>query len=276
MKKNIVVLTSGLVCFLATIPLLAQPIWLDQTHHRVIALEVYKPKKDNTKFFTSVVFLSARLGISGNLVFVAELPLAFAGFDFKAPARDSSDNKIGNPYFGVELLRKDSPLFFEAGVRLPLVHSSNFATIIGQLTDADRFEAFSPDAMTLMATANLHSPPNSPLWFRLRFGPSILVSTGEGKSEFLISGEDSEFFLLFSGQTGIDFPKVFLGAGLTGRLVVTEDRNIGRRTFLQLGANLRFKLGRFRPGLHFRVPLEDDLKEVLDWVGGASLGFHFR
>ena len=274
MKKNIVVLTCGLVFFLAAIPLLAQPIWLDQTHHRVIALEVYKPKKGNTTFFSSTVFLSVRLGISGNLVLVAELPFAHAGRDIRNFPK-ATDTQVGNPYFGLELLRKDSPLFLEAGVRLPVVSSSNLATVLGQLTDADRFEAFSPDAMTLLATANLQSPPNSPLFFRLRFGPSILVSTGEGQSLFFVSGENSEVFLLFSGQTGVDFPKVFLGAGLTGRLVVTEDRNIGRRTFLQLGVNLRFKLGRFRPGLHFRVPLEDDLKEVLDWVGGASLGFHF-
>jgi hypothetical protein len=270
--RRIIAVVAGLFLPVA---LLAQPIWLDQSEPRSIALEVLKPKKENTEFLSSTLFLSVRLGISNNLVFVGELPFSHAGLDNV----NSSDTQVGNPYFGLELVRGDSPLFFEFGGRLPLVGSSNLATILGQLTDADRMEAFSPDVTSLLAALNFQNifPPNQ-IFLRARVGASLWVSTGEGGAAAVFDniGENSELFFLLSGQAGYDGRCLFLGAGLTGRIVLTNDGNFGRRSFLQLGANARLKLGRFRPGLHFRLPLEDDLKEVLDFVGGASLSYNFQ
>lgn len=268
MKKLI-----SLAALMMPMTLMSQPIWLDQTHPRVIALEALKPEKENTEFLSSTLFLSVRLGISNNLVFVGELPFAYAALE----NADLSDSQFGNPYLGLELARAASPLFFEFGARLPVVASDNLATLFGQLTDADRMEAFTPDAASLLAALNFQNvlPPKQ-IFLRARVGALLSVSTGAGGTTLLTSGEDSELFLLLSGQAGFDGKRIFLGAGLTGRLVFTEKGNFGRRTFLQLGANARLKLGRFRPGLHFRLPLEDDLKEVLEWVGGVSLGYHFK
>ena len=276
MKKNLtlVIVLMGLT------ELTAQPIWLDQTQPRSIALEVLKPnqpRKDNTTFLSSTLFLSLRLGISNNLVFVGELPFAYVKQDFDNNVPGNSDTQIGNPYVGLELAREDSPLFFEFGARIPLVASDDLATFFGQLTDADRLEAFAPDVTTLLAAINFQNvfPPKQ-IFLRARAGALLSLSTGQGVEELLNIGDDSELFFLLSGQAGYDGKCLFLGAGLTGRLVLTQEGNIGRRTFLQLGANARFKLGRFRPGLHFRLPLEDDLKEVLDFVGGVSLSYNFK
>jgi len=268
--RNILSLLAALALPVA---LNAQPIWLDQSQPRAIALEVLKPKKENTKFLSSTLFLSLRLGISNNLVFVGELPFAYAGL--KNP--DLSDSQLGNPYLGLELAREDSPIFFEFGARVPLVGSGNLATTLGQLTDADRLEAFAADIMSLLAAINFQNvfPPKQ-IFLRARAGALLSLSTGDGGGGLFTSGEDSELFFLLSGQVGYDGKCVFLGAGLTGRIVLTDEGNFGRRSFLQLGANARLKLGRFRPGLHFRLPLEDDLQEVLDWVGGVSLGYNFK
>lgn len=270
MKK---ILTFVVVTLIAPAVLQSQPIWLDQTEPRSIALEVYKPKKENTEFLSSTIFLSLRLGISNNLVFVGELPFAYAGLKNV----DVSDTQVGNPYLGLELAREDSPLFFEFGARLPLVSSSNLATTLGQLTDADRMEAFTTDVTSLLAALNFQNvfPPKQ-IFLRARVGASLWLSTGDGGPALITGGEDSELFFLLSGQVGYDGRCLFLGAGLTGRIVLTNEGDFGRRSFLQLGANARFKLGRFRPGLHFRLPLEDDLKEVLDFVGGVSLGYNFK
>ncbi len=275
MKKfiTLVIVLMGLA------ELTAQPIWLDQTQPRAIALEVLKPnqpRKDNTTFLSTTLFLSLRLGISNNLVLVGELPLAYVKQDFDN-APENSETQIGNPYVGLELARGDSPIFFEFGARVPLVASENPATFFGQLTDADRLEAFAPDVTSLLAAINFQNvfPPKQ-IFLRARAGALLSLSTGRGVEELLNIGDDSELFFLLSGQAGYDGKCLFLGAGLTGRLVLTQEGNIGRRTFLQLGANARFKLGRFRPGLHFRLPLEEDLKEVLDFVGGVSLSYNFK
>ncbi len=267
--KKLIIIAAALALPVA---LTAQPIWLDQSQPRAIALEVLKPKQDNTEFLSSTLFLSVRLGISNNLVLVGELPFAYVALENV----DLSKAQIGNPYLGLELARKDSPLFFELGARLPLVASRNLATVFGQLTEADRMEAFNPDITNLLAAINLQNIFAKEFFFRLRGAGSLWLSTGEGGGALLTRGEDTELFFLFSGQTGYDGKRVFLGAGVTGRLVVTEKGNFGRRTFLQLSANARLKLGRFRPGLLFRVPIEDDLQEVLDFVIGPNLSYNFK
>lgn len=273
---HLVVLFVGI--FFSFLDVSAQPIWLDQSINKSISLEALKPIKKNTHFFTSTHFLSVRLPLAEQWVFVGELPFSYFKTNFSR-GRNTSDSKLGNPYLGIEFYREDSPLFIEAGFRLPLVGAEDNATRFGQLTDADRLEAFAPDAITVLTTLNFQHTYPSAVFFRLRSGPSILFSTGDGGSILLTdpaSAGESEVFLVFSGQLGYAGKKVNLSGGLTGRLVVTEEGDFGRRTYLQLGLNARFNLGNFRPGVHVTIPLEDDLKEVVDLIVGVNFGLLLR
>lgn len=50
-----------------------------------------------------------------------------------------------------------------------------------------------------------------------------------------------------------------IGGGLTGRLWATaEEGNLWEITVHQFGFAANFGSGRFQPGLHLRVPLDDD------------------
>ncbi|MFQ5771883.1 MAG: hypothetical protein ACE5HX_15215 [bacterium] len=187
----IFILTGLFVTHSAT----AQPIWLEQSNYQSIALEVLKPKKDNTTFLSSTFFLSLRLPVRDNLIFVGELPFAHGQQDFENIDTEAK-NKIGNIYLGFDLLRQDSLIFIEAGLRLPLVTSSNIASIFGQLSDVDRLEAFIPDVVTVFGTINFPYIFPSHLFFRLRSGPSLIISTGEGGFGLLTTGNDSELFLI--------------------------------------------------------------------------------
>ncbi len=188
---------------------------------------------------------------------------------------ENSESQIGNPYLGIEFRSLGSHLFLEAGLRLPVVTSRSIATDFGQLADIDRFEAFVPDIATVLAAINakIKSPRN--LFVRLRGGFSFLTSTGEGGATLLpilAQGDDSELYLIAAAQFGFEGKRVNLTTGLTGRLFITEDGSFGKRNFLQLGLNARLNLGRFRPAVHFTIPLEDDIREVLDLVFGIHFG----
>lgn len=268
-------IVSGILTLLCCTSLYSQPFWINQTHDKAISLEGFKPKtKQNTTLLTSAYFLSVRWPIIPNFVFVGELPFAYGKRELRA-VNTKATSKLGNPYLGIELLQQDSPIFVEAGIRLPIVSSSNFANTIGILSDPDRFEAFAPDILTLMALINFHNDQPSNLFFRLRGGPSFLINTAGGGANLLggLSNEDVELYLLYDGQIGYNFEEIPLhvDGGLTGRLIVTEEGNFGKRTFMQLGFAVRLDFKRVSPGLHLRIPIDDDLKENLRYIVGANL-----
>lgn len=50
-----------------------------------------------------------------------------------------------------------------------------------------------------------------------------------------------------------------------------EDADFDERSIHQLGFNASAQFGKLRPGLHLRLPLDDDLQESLDAVLGLNL-----
>jgi hypothetical protein len=257
--------------------ILGQPLWLDRSHDKTIALEILKPSFDdrtfikNTKFVTSALFLSLRLPLSENLHFVGELPFANGGFDFDGESE--SESTIGNPYLGLEISGQNSPVFAELGIRAPLAKEENFGTLIGVLTDfVDRAEAFTPDMVSITAMANYRYKNPSGFVTRLRGGPAFWVNTDKQEFE-----DDTELFLLYSMQAGYESEQVSIGGGFTGRWLLTEkDLTFGEQTFHQLAFAASAGLGNLRPGIQIRLPLDDDFKEVVDFVFGVNLGIQLK
>jgi len=247
----------------------AQSIWLNTGEDKFVAIEILKPNFDdnaffgnNTTFATSAIFLSGRITLSDKLILVAELPFAHFGIeDF-----DDSENSIGNPYIGLESRKQGSPFFSEVGVRPPLADRG--ALFVGSFSDFDRFEAFTPDLFTFSGKVNFRRKSVSNVVARLRGGPNVLIPT-EG-------GGDAEIILDYSAQVGYEGQQFSVMGGLTGRFVITEDGDIGDRTVHQLGAAAALHLGKVRPGIHFRLPLDDDLSNFIDFVFGLHLGVHLK
>jgi len=168
------------LCLLVLSPALrAQSIWLSP--QQTLSLEVLKPNldgPDNTTFITSTIFLTARLRLSGQLSLVGELPFVHGEITF---AGNRPHDNFGNPYLGVELRRAASPVFAEAGVRLPLVHSDNFATnFVGFFSDVDRLEAFAVDNYTFLFAINYEALDFEKFRYRLRAGSTLLMQTEQG------------------------------------------------------------------------------------------------
>ena len=263
-----------------TTSLSAQPIWLEQPSGNSIAIEVLKPNfkgDDDFTFISSALFLSGRFSLGGNLIFVGEVPLAHANLDdikIVDPSTGEtifeldfeSETIIGNPYVGLQFHKPGSNIFTEIGGRIPVTPDDKFsASSIGASADFDRLEAFASDLLAITGKINYHNKNASNLVIRLRGGPTVWIPTDEG---------DTELLLDYSAQVGYEGQQVSVIGGLTGRLIVTEeDLDFGERTFHHLGASASLNLGTVSLGIHFRIPIDEDLSDSIDSVLGLNLVF---
>jgi len=266
-----------------------QSIWLDRSVDKALWLEIQKPDFTDeylgggffseplqTTFATASLFLSARWRVSGPLVLQAELPFINAGvkdqmyidpFGDTVQVDGGSENQFGNPLVGLEVGLPGSPLSGEFAVRFPIVDDEHeFSSSLGLFADYDRLEVFLPDIMTFTARANYRYRGPTGLLLQFRAGPAFMVVT-EG-------GGDPELFADYSAQAGYQGNRVTVLAGLTGRALITEsDLSFNERTIHQLGLSASYAFGNFIPGLLFRVPMDDDLGDILDFVFGINVGY---
>lgn len=246
-------------------PVSAQSIWLPHGENHTVGIEFLKPDFDgdaNVDFFTGALFLTGKLRVSEKLFFVAELPIVRRGFDEEFGFFES-ETAVGNPYIGLETRGETS--FIEFGLRPPLMSDDDFIAASAAIADFDRLEAFDPDFFTIAAKVNYRKKSASDLVTRLRLGPTFLIYTND-------TGDDLELLLDYSAQVGYEGGQVHVIGGLTGRfLASSDDGNIGERTVHQLGVAANLALNNVRPGIHLRLPIDDDLNNIIDLVFGLHL-----
>ncbi len=272
MKRIILpMLAIGMGILLAVLPVTvaAQSIWTGPDAPQGFSVEWLRPEfadLEDVSFISSALYVSGRLDVRENLSLVADVPFAYFDADL-APGGSVSDVAVGNPYLGLELSFADRPFWAEAGVRVPLTPDNEAATFPGVYSDFDRCEAFTPDVLSVMAMGNYRLEDPSGFSVRLRVGPALWVNTNPDAFE-----DDLELYALYSAQGWYDASRARFGAGLTGRFFVTEkDLNLSERTVHHLGLALVGKFPGVYPGLHFRLPLDEDLPDILDFAVGLSV-----
>lgn len=182
-----------------------------------------------------------------------------------------TDNAFGNPYLGIEVgspgnyAEKNALWFVELGIRLPLVaDSQEYAKQIGTFCDLDRTEAFNDSVTTITGRFNYVDRATSGFGLRIRLGPTLFMSN------------DSEDDLYLDQAIMITLEKNIVQAGVafTARTLLTGPWfTWSSLTEDQLGFTTRLTLGKLQPGLHFRVPLDDDLTRNLQYIYGFNMGF---
>ena len=100
-----------------------------------------------------------------------------------------------------------------------------------------------------------------------RLGSTLFVPT-EG-------GGDPELLADYSLQLGYEGERFGFLGGLTGRTWLTTGGygTFAERTTDQLAVAASVQLGNVRPGVHFRVPLDDGLSEIVNFVVGINVGY---
>ena len=242
----------------------AQSIWTAQyPGEHSVTLEIMKPNfsgRSNFSFATSVLFLSTSIPLSDQTNIVLDLPFSHAG------SSRSSDNTVGNPYVGIELGAQNARVYPEFGVRLPVLTSfgdRGSSVGVGRFSDFDRFEAFTPDIFSISGMLNYQQRVDSGLTLRLRGGPILSIDP---------SGGSSEWILAYSAQAWYQGQQIRIGAGISGRAFLTNgDDSIGERMVDQLGFTATLISGEYQPGIHIRVPIDDNLGRLLDVVIGIQI-----
>lgn len=281
MKKRSGAFVAGFGIWLALVtPVKAQSNWMLERNRRVVSIEWLKPSFSEDRgltFFTSIFNLSARLPMNDNNTFVAEIPYAKYGYEYKdeyfGDDYSRKESTIGNVYLGVELGKQDDPVFTELGVRLPMVSDDKYgAQSIGLFGDWDRLDAFVEDIVPFTMRVNSLVRHESGFVTRVRVGPEIwYVTDKDAKDKF-------EMFLLYSLHGGFETETFGMGLGLNGRMWATlgEGSDLADKTIHQLDFNFFGKFKNVRPGVYMRVPVDDDLEEILDSVLGLRLDFILR
>jgi len=246
----------------------AQSIWLDRVDAKSIHVEIAKPfiEGPGDGFFTTSWFVSGRLRLSERLSFVGEFPFATFKLDSSFPPGSSETSKmIGNPYVGIE---SPPPAggggWFEIGVRAPLANEDEPAALTGIATDTERWEAFLPNVFVARLAGHWRSDVVGTPGVDLRVAPTLWVS-----DDLL---DEVELWTTYGAQVLYHGTAARVGAGLSGRLLVTEEGDFADRSTHQFEAAGDFLAGKVRPGATLRIPLDDSFADV---VVGVTLNFLF-
>lgn len=299
MRTNLSCVTVTAIAVLATLVLpyavAAQSIWLDGQSRKNITLEFYQPvfksQEWNHYYFTEsmersgfIFFLSGRVPVSEKLALVGELPYVRSKYTYTWGYDDPywggleesdaySKSALGNPYVGVEYGGDNATVSFESGLRLPTLGEEDYGFAdLGWFADFDRFEAFAAEKMSIQFAGDLSIRDESGLIGRARVAPCYWIHVGDE-----CCGERTELLLHYSAQVGYEPRSFALLAGFSGVMVVTEEAFLecNDTSIHQLGFQGNVNLGHFRPGVHFSIPLDDELREIYSSVWGLSLQYQF-
>ncbi len=269
--------------------LAAQSEWVDYGQERSsLSIEIIKPVAyiDSTfkgEWYAGVapdyttlsgaIFLTGRHAVGKNFVLVADISFARGDLDDEGYEAQSVQMVIGNPYIGAEYHLPETPLFFELGMRIPIVSEDNtLARVVGYLSDFDRVEAFVPKIIPVFVDMN----------FEKIFKSNILLRAGTGISLWFNSKEigayrDPAIAFKYILQTGYNHPRVNIILGLIGRQELSSEPRIGEKFHeMQYGTTITIPFGNFRPGINFRIPGNSQTKKRFDYVFGLNLTYVFK
>ncbi len=264
LRRSLILLTVA-TCFLTSFSAEThgQPMWLVRGQDHTLFLEILKPSFSNTSttFATSLWFLSGWVVATDVVTIVTQVPFSHFAIDEDFGAGQSASG-IGNIYLGVEFHGTDTPAFLELGAYLPTAADES---VLGAFPEfVDRAEAFLPNSFPLIIVGNYVHKGQDGLVARARGGLSMWLPTE--------SGLDSEAFLLYGGQIGYTSPRFDFLGGVTGRWLITgENLDFGEATFHQFAFAAAGTFGQFQPGVSVRIPVDEDLSDIVDLVFGVDL-----
>jgi hypothetical protein len=251
----------------------AQSIWTPRFDRGSVSVEVYKPSFDNDAdltFASSLWFVTARVPAASGVFFVGDLSYSHISYSYIGFKDDESSSTIGNPYVGVEFRRTGDDLSFELGTRLPLVDDKEpAASFYGLYGDLRRWEAWVEDILPVSLLAHYQKSDDRGFGVRIDAGPILWIATGDR--------EDSELFVLLSIQGIYTGEDARASAGIVSRAILTNENYDGAEsTFHEFGVSTAFRFGHVWPGFQFRIPLDEDLTDTIDYTFGLQMNFELN
>ncbi len=261
----------------------AQSIWLSPDPEPGVSLEILKPKFEHSDyheidFTSSLWFLSARLPIGRNAHALVELPVStfkgsiynwdyflYGGSEYREL---DGQTTLGNPFVGLEILDRQRTWYSLFGVRLPLIgEKDSDAKTHAIVADVDRAEAFMDDLTPVTIRFGYRSPKKDGIALHAYAGPTIWLLGGDN------TANDNEILMDYGAQIWVRSEFARMGAGITGRYWLTLDNaDFDESTVHQFGFAANIGDGRIRPGVHLRLPLDEDWDFTgVEYIYGVNL-----
>lgn len=213
-------------------------------------------------FGTSRSSITGRFTVGNNSSLIVELPFAF----YELKNFDNSEFALGNVYLGAEFPFGNEKVFAEAGIALPTA-SQNPAGAIGFVSDFDRPQTFTLDATTIKFRLNYADLEDAGFIYRFRAGPDFFIISDEFR-------DGSELFLNYAVQLGYRGNNFYGLAGVSAFTLLSESDLPGAaRSQYAFSAVLTLSNTRVKPGVVFKVPLDNDFEGLVDNALGLFINF---
>ena len=268
MKKTICIIALAL--FVLPDLVFAQPIWFNRERETTLEATWMKARfdeADDVGFLTSVMFVTGRAEVWDQLYVTVDLPMSYS----EMTGNEFDDFSFGNPYLGIEYEAANGLAAVEFGVRLPIARSNEEAVYTGMLTDFEHLDAFLPDVFSFMFMGDQRFELGSGFSARIMAGPIFqFYKLTDG---YLFDDDEFDADVMYCAHGWYDTDVLRFGLGITGRALLTTEGldTFDEKTMHQVGVAVAGKFERVEPGIHVRIPVDDDLNDLFNYVVGLDV-----
>lgn len=227
-----------------------------------VQIEFAKPffEGEGIGFATSVLEATLLAPLGGNTLFAA-WGVSYGTIDGASSSTTTSNLRVGAAFGEAGATRG------ELHVDLPVASEhgdDDFATGFGIVTDYERLERFVPDAWAIGGSIAPHRSLTSGAVIGGRLGATLMIPTEDGP--------DSELLLLPAAFATLPAGTARIGAELSASIIASEEGlSLGERSILQTTLWVGLPSASLAPDFYLRIPLDDDLGEILDFVLGVRV-----
>lgn len=211
----------------------AQHLWLPPYQPMQLGVEAVQPDVQDIDGLSGAYFFTGTVSLTRGTELVTELPVAYLN---TSTPEDISGTQIGNPYIGLALTPRFSPIMIEVGGRVPLSDNTTTA-VLGQHAEVGRPGAFLPEGGMIALAGNARLAFTRTLSLRVRAGAFYAHST-ERAREPSMPRVDRDVFNQYSSQLWYEGDTILLGLGFTGYANLTARGSYGAKSRHDLSATV--------------------------------------
>ena len=246
-----------------------------------ISLGYLRPEFDDQllfdpSFLTGAYFLSGKYIIhkkdeKSNALHI-QIPVSIANLN-SGFFNNGNENMLGNLLVAYEFNQGD-PLSYEIGLRLPTAANDKIqGYFTGLYSDVNNFEAFLIDAIVIYGAVKWKKLIGYNVFFDSHADIIFMIDNGEVIRE-------NELFIDYGVHVGYQSKIAQFAVGLESKNWLTTNEEIllfrdGDNAVYQAIILVNFKLGKYAPGLSYRVPFNNDINDFVDTILGFNITYLF-
>jgi len=265
----------GIFIFLLPLMVLGQSFLLQDlpTDKKKLGFRYLRPDfkgDDGLSFLSGVYDFSVSIPVGSNMNFEASLPFVTIGSSgCNGGTCNDTESSIGNIYIGVRHRLKSTAekgTSIALGVFLPTTPEDKFSTVMmGWYADYYEFQKFFPNTLTIYGNVSHHLIKENGLMFNMEIGPNLSIPSGDNDGE-------TELFAHYGLSAGYRTHGIVFKVELAGLAIVTEEaEHFGDRFTHFLVFGVQWNRGSIRPGLFYKLYLNEGWRESLNGVFGIKL-----